>query len=87
MISHSVEYCSDDIVVLRERLDELVRDGGRIVTVLWQPQTAESDDQAAAISARGSFVIIVENALEQPMAVREASISEREVLSEVAALS
>ncbi len=60
MISHSVEYCTDDIGTLRERLDELAHEGIRIVSVLWQPQTAEAD-QAAAISSSGSFVIILQN--------------------------
>ncbi len=85
MISHSVEFCPDEIDTLRERLDELTQEGVRVVSVLWQPQNPETD-QAAAISSRGTYVIIVERNLEQPLRAREESSEDKEILAEVAAL-
>ena len=87
MISHSVEYCPDDIVTLRERLDELAQENVRILSVLWQPQTAEATDQAAAVSSRGSFVIIVENNVQQPLRERSESLSDQDVLADAGILS
>lgn len=86
MISHSVERCPDDLATLRVRLDELAREKVRIVTVLWQPQRVE-DDQAAALGARGSFVIVTEQAFEDPLREREDEISEGAVMAEVAGLN
>ena len=34
MIKHSVHVCEDDVAVLQAKLDELVQEGSRIVTVL-----------------------------------------------------
>jgi hypothetical protein len=59
MISHAVETCPDDPDLLRERLDDLARGGARILSVIWQPQRVEPDQQAA-YEARGSFLIVVQ---------------------------
>ena len=60
MHHHAVESCPDDTEVLRSRLDELSREGARILTVLWQPGRSDPTDQTAALSASGNFLIISE---------------------------
>ncbi|MBB5221589.1 hypothetical protein HNP73_001510 [Amaricoccus macauensis] len=57
---HTVESCPDDNEVLRARLDELSREGARILSVLWQPVRSDPTDQTAALSASGNFLIISE---------------------------
>lgn len=57
---HTVESCPDDNEVLRARLDELSREGARILSVLWQPVRSDPTDQTAALSASGNFLIIAE---------------------------
>lgn len=87
MISHSVEFCPDEVDTLRKRLDELAKEGVRIVSVLWQPQSPQPEtDQAAAISSRGTYVIIVENDSEPSLQARQESDENKEILADVAAL-
>jgi hypothetical protein len=69
MISHTVETCPDDPAVLRERLDELAATGARILSVLWQPQRVDTD-QSAAFEARGSFLIVMQSELPDPLRTR-----------------
>ncbi len=84
MFSHLVETCPDDIAILRERLDEMAGAGARIVSVVWQPQRVDPD-QSAAYDASGSFVIVAEQQLEQPLRTGE-SVSDT-VLAEVEPLA
>jgi hypothetical protein len=84
MHSHTVETCPDDLAVLRERLDALAQGGARIVSVVWQPHRADPD-QAAAYDASGSFVIVAEQSLEQPLRPRDTLADD--ILPEVEPLS
>lgn len=66
MISHAVELCPDDPIALRDRLDALTRDGTRILSVMWQAQRT-NPDQSAAYDASGSFVIVTQTEVREPV--------------------
>lgn len=62
MIDHIVETCPDDLATLKDRLDALAASGATIVTVLWQAQRLDAEEHSAAYDARGSFVIVAQQA-------------------------
>jgi hypothetical protein len=59
MTRHLVEVCPDDLEALRARLDQLSEDGSRILSVMWQALNVV-EEQSAAMTGRGSFVIIAQ---------------------------
>ena len=85
MLSHRVETCPGDLAALRDRLDAIAGEGARIIAVVWQPQRVEEQDQSNAFDAQGSFVIVAEDRLEDPLRVREPRMAE--AMPEVAPLS
>ena len=58
MFRHAIDICPDDAEELARRLDSLTEAGAEIVTVTWQPQRANPEDQVAAFDPSGSFLII-----------------------------
>ncbi len=81
MIRHSIDTVPDDLVLLKDRLDELSSDGARILSVLWQPRRAVPEDQAAAFDDHGSFVIISQS---EEVDIR-ASVLETDIADEAIA--
>jgi len=80
MIRHSIDTVTDDLALLKDRLDELSGQGARILAVVWQPRRAEPEDQAAAFDDRGSFIIISQaDEIELRAAVLEADITAESV--------
>ncbi len=58
MIQHTVEIVPDDLAALREKLDYLAAAGSEIISVMWQAKLADVEDQATAMGAGGSFVVV-----------------------------
>lgn len=58
MFRHAIDICADDAEELARRLDALTEAGAEIVAVTWQPQRANTEDQAAAFETSGSFLIV-----------------------------
>jgi hypothetical protein len=58
MFRHAIDICPDNAEELARRLDSLTESGAEIVTVTWQPQRANPEDQAAAFETSGSFLIV-----------------------------
>ena len=61
MIHHTIDTCPDDLTLLSAKLDSLSRAGARIISVMWQPGRVAEEDQAAALDASGSFVIVAQS--------------------------
>lgn len=80
MTTHSVECCPDDLGALRERLDEIAREGARIIAVIWQPQPVDPD-QAALVAGRGSFVIVSQAGFDDPLREKAAGTDGEGLLS------
>lgn len=58
MFHHAIDTCPDDLKELAALLDAIARGGAEVVNVTWQPGQPGIEDQAAALDARGSFLII-----------------------------
>ncbi len=82
MIDYLVETCADHPGDLKERLNTLAGAGTDIVSVMWQP-TPATTDQADAMAGRGSFVIVGRRVFDDPLAKRplpETMATEAELL-------
>ena len=62
MIRHTVHIVSDDAAALRDKLDELVAEGARIVSVFRQPRSA-TEDSSTSYEDRGEFVVVSQHDL------------------------
>ncbi len=73
MSYHHVETCPDDPTLLAERLDQIASTDARIINVTWQPIRSGDQNQAEALDARGSFIIISQRDVNHGVATARAA--------------
>jgi hypothetical protein len=61
MKKYGVDECEDDIDKLRRCLDRIAEEGGRIVTVVWQPSRNVQDDPGTTMPVQSGYIVVYEH--------------------------